>query len=62
MSLKGLDSSFEIMYMYTGCYLLGEGVGGKVLPQTSHLPPQKFKKNYSKCCENIHGTCRPNAQ
>ena len=32
-----------------GFYLLGGG-GGKVLPQTQHLPPQKIlNKNYSKC-------------
>ena len=30
------------MSQSAGCYLLG-GVGGKVLPQTPHLPPQKFE-------------------
>ena len=29
-------------YDMSGCYLL-VGCGGKVLPQTSHLPPQKFE-------------------
>ena len=34
----------KTLYYSTGCYLLGvEGVGGKVLPQTPHLPPQKFE-------------------
>ena len=31
-------------YLVTsGCYLLGGGWGGKVLPQTPHLPHQKFE-------------------
>ena len=45
-NLKHLIPVFMNRVLSTG----GGGVGGKVLPQTQHLPPQKFSnKNYSKC-------------
>ena len=58
----GASALLQSIDTQPGFYLLGGGgVGGKVLPQTQHLPPQKFlNKKLLKVHKGVNYACTHN--